>query len=94
MNKTYPISNPMIVYREEFDNCAILFDPDSNETYALDEIGCFIWKMINGRNNVDDIVENLKKECEDELSTEVSMHVKDFIEDLEKYGLVGYEKCR
>ena len=39
-----PIANPLIVLREEFDDWAILFDPDSGDAFGLNPIGVHIWK--------------------------------------------------
>jgi len=42
LKKEYPIANPMVVFREEFDDWAVLFDPDSNETFGLNPVSAFI----------------------------------------------------
>ncbi len=41
-----PLVNPEIVYREDIDEWAILFDPDTAETYGLDETSSFIIFLI------------------------------------------------
>lgn len=87
-----PIANPMIVFREEYDDWAILFDPDSNETYGLNPTSAFVWKKLNGKNSKKKILEALKKTCEDGIPEEAPKHLEDFIRDLEKHGLAGYEK--
>ncbi len=30
-----PVANPSIVFREEFDDWALLFDPDTSESYGI-----------------------------------------------------------
>jgi len=35
-------ANPGVVLREEFDDWAVLFDPDTGESFAVDPVGVFI----------------------------------------------------
>lgn len=86
------ITNPMIVFREEYDDWAILFDPDSNETYGLNPTSAFVWKMLNGKNSRRSILDALKEACEGGIPEDASKHLDDFLADLEKHGLSGYEK--
>ena len=43
-----PVTNPSIVFREEFDDWALLFDPDTGESYGVNPVGAFIWKELRG----------------------------------------------
>jgi SynChlorMet cassette protein ScmD len=70
-----PIANPLIVLREEFDDWAILFDPDTGNAFGLNPTGVFIWKHLDGKHGVEDAGE----------------HARQFIASLETQGLVGYE---
>jgi len=85
-----PIANPLIVLREEFDDWAILFDPDTGNAFGLNPTGVFIWKHLDGKHGVEDIVKNLHDEADD-VPGEASDHVRQFIASLEQQGLVGYE---
>ena len=58
--KDKPLANPLIVLREEFDDWAILFDPDQGNAYGLNPISVFIWQRLDGKHNVDDIVAELQ----------------------------------
>ena len=58
--KDKPLANPLIVLREEFDDWAILFDPDQGNAYGLNPISVFIWQHLDGKHNVDDIVAELQ----------------------------------
>jgi SynChlorMet cassette protein ScmD len=85
-----PIANPLIVLREEFDDWAILFDPDTGNAFGLNPTGVFIWKLLDGRHGTDAIVNRLREEA-DGVPEDVVEHARQFIESLEKQGLVGYE---
>jgi SynChlorMet cassette protein ScmD len=85
-----PISNPLIVLREEFDDWAILFDPDTGNAFGLNPTGVFIWKLLDGKHGVEDIVKGLRDEADD-VPEQAADHVREFIQSLEQQGLVGYE---
>ena len=85
-----PIANPLIVLREEFDDWAILFDPDSGDAFGLNPIGVNIWKRLDGNHSVEDILKDLQEGYED-LPDEAEGDLQEFIEDLVQRGLAGYE---
>jgi SynChlorMet cassette protein ScmD len=85
-----PVANPTVVLREEFDDWAVLFDPDSGEAFGLDPVSVFIWRLLDGKHTASEIVKKLREACEDGVPEEAPDHLKDFIEDLTSKGLVGY----
>jgi SynChlorMet cassette protein ScmD len=87
-----PTVNPMVVFREEFDDWAVLFDPDANETFGLDPISAFIWKKMDGKHSLEEILNQLKEACEDGIPEDAPAHIEEFITDLKNRGLVGYEE--
>ena len=88
-NSNKPIANPIIVLREEFDDWAILFNPDSGDAHGLNPLGVFVWKKLDGEHAIDDIIEEIKSDCED-VPAEVDKDVSDFVKELTDKGLVGY----
>ncbi len=85
-----PIANPMIVLREEFDDWAILFDPDSGRALGINPVGVFVWKRLDGKHNISDILKELNENCED-VPPEAEEDIKAFIQSLIENGLAGYE---
>jgi SynChlorMet cassette protein ScmD len=85
-----PIANPLIVLREEFDDWAILFDPDTGDAFGLNPIGVHIWKRLDGNHSVNDILKDLLKGFED-VPDEAESDLQEFVEDLVQRGLAGYE---
>jgi SynChlorMet cassette protein ScmD len=85
-----PIANPLIVLREEFDDWAILFDPDTGNAFGLNPTGVFIWKLLDGKHDADAIVSKLREEADD-VPEDAAEHARQFIASLEQQGLVGYE---
>ncbi len=85
-----PLANSAVRLREEFDDWAVLFNLDAGKGFGLNPTGVFIWKLLDGRHAVDDIIDRLRKEAED-VPDDVHQHISEFIRTLEKEGLVGYE---
>ncbi len=50
-----PIANPVAVLREEFDDWAVLFNPDTADAVGVNPVGVAIWKLMDGRRSVDEI---------------------------------------
>lgn len=88
--KARPIANPLIVLREEFDDWAILFDPDTGKGMGLNPTSIFIWKLLDGSHTLNDIMEKLLKECEN-VPKEAENDLKEFIQELIERGLAGFE---
>jgi len=85
-----PMANPLVVLREEFDDWAVLFDPDTGNAFGLNPVGVFIWKRLDGRHTIEDIEKKLRQNCED-MPRAAEAHLKDFIQSLVEQGLAGYE---
>lgn len=85
-----PVANPLVVLREEFDDWAVLFDPDSGKAFGVNPVGVFIWKHLDGRMTHQDILRDLNKNCE-EVPEEAEEQVGLFIQGLVEEGLAGYE---
>lgn len=85
-----PIANALVVLREEFDNWAILFDPDSGSAFGLNPIGVFVWKRLDGNRTIQDITKELQKGYRN-LPKEAKHHVKEFIQDLIEKGFAEYK---
>ena len=84
-----PIANPLLVLREEFDDWAVLFDPDTGDSFGLNPVSVFIWKHLDGNHTTEDIMKALRSEC-DNAPEDAETYVKEFIDDLLEKGLAGY----
>ena len=85
-----PVANPLIVLREEFDDWAILFDPDSGHAFGLNPVSVFIWQRLDGNHTVADILAEMQAQFQD-VPNEAENHIQEFIEDLKNKGLAGYQ---
>ena len=84
------IPNPLVVLREEFDNWAILFDPDTGESFAVDPVGVFIWKNLDSHHTFEDIMIELRQKFE-QVPEEAQEHCMEFLDDLIKRGFAASE---
>ena len=89
-NERKIIGNPLLVLREEFDDWAILFDPDTGNSYGLDPVAVYIWKHLDGQHTLKDIMAKLRGECNN-APDDAESYVSTFIDDLLEKGLAGYE---
>jgi len=85
-----PVANFSVVFRDEFDDWAILFDPDSGNAFGLNPVSAFIWKRLDGHHTTNEILRELRKNCKN-VPEEAGSHLKEFIQDLLEQGLAGYE---
>ncbi len=85
-----PLANPLIVLREEFDDWAILFDPDKGDAYGLNTVSVFIWQRLDGKHTVADILQEMQTQY-DGVPAEAETHIREFIDHLMGKGLAGYQ---
>jgi len=88
-----PVGNPLVVLREEFDDWAVLFNPDTGNAFGLNPVGVFIWKRLDGRRTIQDILKELRENCEG-MRKDAKDHLEEFIGSLMEQGLAGYENQR
>ena len=84
------VINPSIVLREESDEWALLFNPDTGETYGLDPVSVSIWKCLDGKHTMAEIVSELQKQYDD-MPVDAEKQISDFIEQIIKRGFAKYE---
>ena len=87
MPNSKPKVNPTIVLREEFENQAFLYDPDTGDTYPLNPVGTFVWKSLDSRHTIGQIVDKLKGKF-DQVSSLVTEDLKAFLNDLKDRGFI------
>jgi SynChlorMet cassette protein ScmD len=85
-----PVANPLVVLREEFDDWAILFDPDTGHVFGLNPVSVFIWQRLDGKHTTAEILAEMQDQFQD-VPNEAETHIQEFIEDLKSKGLAGYQ---
>ena len=90
MNTKKLIINPIVVLRKEFDDWAVLFNPDTAEAVGVNPVGVAIWELLTGNNSLEDIAGRISQDFAD-VPGSAAEEIQTFIEDLTKRGFVGSE---
>jgi SynChlorMet cassette protein ScmD len=77
------------VLREEFDDWAVLFNPDTGHGFGLNPIGVQLWKLLDGKHSVDEMFNFLRRDALN-VPEEASERLVTFIDELIRHGLAGY----
>ena len=85
-----PIANPVVVLREEFDDWAVLFNPDTADSVGINPVGVEVWKLMDGRRSVAEIVTEVRQKFSDVPETAYE-ELAGFVNQLAEAGFVGYE---
>jgi len=85
-----PIASQLVVLREEFDDSAVLFNPDTAEAVGVNPVGVFVWKLLDGTRTVEQLVAALVAHFAGVPGTALD-DVLAFVAELEKGGFVGLE---
>jgi SynChlorMet cassette protein ScmD len=90
MNRTdRPIANPIVVLREEFDDWAVLFNPDTADAVGTNPVGVAVWKRMDGKRSLEEIVSEINNSFE-EVPAGALEEVSAFVSTLTEQGFVGY----
>jgi SynChlorMet cassette protein ScmD len=84
-----PIANPVAVLREEFDEWAVLFNPDTAAAVGLNPVGVAVWKQLDGRHDLAAIVAEIQARFAD-VPGSAEGDIVAFIDQLAQQGFVGY----
>lgn len=82
-----PVPSSAIVFREEFDDWALLFAPDTGEVYAINPVAAFVWKHLDGRRSVTDLTSLVAVSFENVPAT-ADRDVLQYLEKLEAKGFL------
>ncbi len=90
MDTQKQIINPVVVLRKEFDDWAVLFNPDTAEAVGINPVGVAIWELLAADRSMDNIVENIRQDFAD-VPGSAADEIQSFINDLTERGFVGFE---
>jgi SynChlorMet cassette protein ScmD len=85
-----PIANPVVVLREEFDDWAVLFNPDDAAAVGTNPVGVAVWKRMDGTRTLERIVAEIREEFRDTPDT-MPDEITRFVEQLAGVGFVGFQ---
>lgn len=84
------MTNPDVVLREEDEDGALLFNPDTNQVQVLNATGLFIWKQCDGAHDLATIVAAMEQAFEEApAADEVAQDVREFVKGMAAVGFIG-----
>jgi len=81
--------NPSVVFRDDLDDIAILYNPDNGKAFSLNQTGAIVWKLLSNKNSTYDIAANIKENHND-TQNKIEIETGEFIDSLIENGLAGY----
>jgi SynChlorMet cassette protein ScmD len=88
-----PIANPVVVLREEFDDWAVLFNPDTADALGTNPVGVAVRKRMDGQRTVEEIVADIQDGF-DGAPESISKEIDAFVNALSNLGFAGLELDR
>ena len=89
--KSVPGHSPSIVTRKTGNEYVLVpvanNIADMNSVYTLNETGAFIWEQIDGKNNINNIIDKLTAEFDIDHET-AERDVLSFMDDMKKYLII------
>ncbi len=83
------IRNPDVSLREETEDGAMLFNPDTSRIQIINPTGLFIWKQCNGTHTLEAIAQAMAAEYEGAPLEEIAADVRAFIDHMVQNGFMG-----
>lgn len=83
-------ANPEVVLREEFDDWAILFDPETGNAFGLNPLGVLVWRLLDVSRSTAEIVAAVKERA-DGVPDDVENHIEAFVQNAVRLGLATRE---
>ena len=82
------IANPKVVFRDDFDDYAILFNPETGLAFGVNPVGALIWKILRSEVDFKNLTHQVTEACS-EVPDDVEIQVREFVSTMLDQGLVG-----
>jgi len=76
--------------REEFEDWAVLFDPDRGRGFGLNPTGVYVWKVLDGEHTLDGLLEELRAHAGN-MPADTRDHIEAFVDALAAEGLAAFD---
>ena len=83
------MKNPDVVVREEDEDGALIYSPDTDQIRVLNPTGFFIYQLCDGSNDLNGIILAVKNTFKDVPDDQVSSQVGEYIDDMLNSGFIG-----
>jgi len=86
-------ANPRITLQVEPDRWGFLYDPDIDFTLGINPESVFLWKRLENKSTVKEIVENIKKNYSN-VPEQIENDVLDLVKGLMNIGFVSISNIK
>jgi SynChlorMet cassette protein ScmD len=86
-DRVKPMASQRVILKEEFDDWGTLVDSESGTSFAINPISVFIWKRLDGKNSIEDIIGEIRSSYGN-VPADAGERLKAFIKSLEDKGFV------
>lgn len=83
------VVNPDVVLREEDDDGALLFNPDTNDVKVINQTGLCIWNACNKASNLAEIIKAVKTDFDQVPDEKIESETKAFVDALIQSEFIG-----
>jgi len=84
------IVNPVVVLRKEFDDWAILYNPDTAEAVGINPVGVAIWELLSRQADIKEIFKSINQNFAG-VPGSAREEIEAFIADLTHRSFIGSE---
>lgn len=82
--------NQIVVFREEFDDSSLLFDPNTGKAFYLNHVATFIWQQLCLERSLNEIEIDIRSKFLN-APLDIKSDINDFLRSLIDNGFVGVE---
>lgn len=79
------------IFSKDLDGETVILKTEDRSCYLLNRTASYIWRLINGKNSVKDLIDSLSKEYNIK-SPLAEKHAKKLLYSLKKNGLIEFPK--
>jgi hypothetical protein len=83
------IRNPDVVLREEDEDGALLFNPDTDQIRVLNLTGLFVWKSCDGSQDLPGILAAMQDAFDQVPDDEVAAQIQEFVDEMVTAGFLS-----
>lgn len=83
------IQNPDVIVKEEDDDGALVFSPDTERILVFNPTAFFIWKQCDGNRSIKDIVQTVADHFENVPHDEMEKQITTYVTEMVSAGFIG-----
>jgi hypothetical protein len=83
------LADPDVVLREEDPDGGLLFNPDTNQIRVLNHTGLFVWKLCDGKHDLQAILVGIQETYDGVPEDQVADQIRTYVDEMVSSGFIG-----